>query len=289
MIIDFHAHVFPPRFRENRQEYVSRDATFAALFSRPGARMATAEELVAAMDEAGVDVAVAMGVGWRDRATAQEANDYILGAVNKFPGRLLGMCSANPAWGWAAVAEVERCAGPGMVGVGEMHPDTQGFDLGDQDVMDPLMEAARSKGLIVLTHGSEPVGHIYPGKGKTTPQVLYPFLRAFPENTVVCAHWGGGLPFYYLMPEIAQELPKVYFDTAASPLLYTTDVFPTVEAACGPGRILFGSDFPLVGYGRPLHQVREAPISQGSRDAILGDNARVLLGRVQPGRVLPDI
>ena len=80
------------------------------------------------------------------------------------------------------------------MGVGELHPDPQGYDIGDERTMAPLMEAARHLGLIVTTHSSEPVGHTYPGKGATRPESLWRFILAFPDVTIVCAHWGGGLP-----------------------------------------------------------------------------------------------
>lgn len=278
MIIDFHTHIFPPSFRERREEYIRRDRTFAALFSSPRSQLAMAEELVAAMDSAQVDVAVAMGVGWTDPGMASEANDYIIQSVKRFPTRLVGFCSVSPVWGVAAITEVERCASEGMRGIGELHPDTQGFDVGARELMAPLMEAARRLGLIVLTHSSEPVGHPYPGKGTTTPDRLYAFIRNFPRNTIVCAHWGGGLPFYELMPEVAEASSNVYYDTAASPLLYKADIFSAAEGLIGSDRVLFGTDFPLIRYPRLLRQVQDAPITDQARANILGRNARTLLG-----------
>ena len=38
--------------------------------------------------------------------------------------------------------------------------------------------------------------------------------------TIIAAHWGGGLPFYALMPEVRDALQNVWFDTAAGHLLY---------------------------------------------------------------------
>ena len=257
---------------------MNRDTTFANLFSDPRSKLSTAEEVVAAMDEAGVDMSVIMGIGWTDRGMATEANDYISQSVKRFPTRLVGFCSVNPAWGVDAVREVERCAKEGMKGIGELHPDTQGIDLGSKGVMAPLMEAAHALGLILLIHSSEPVGHLYPGKGRTTPEVLYPFVRNFPQNTIVCAHWGGGLPFYTLMPEVSEATNNVYYDTAASPFLYTPEVFPTVVGLTGPERILFGTDFPLIRHSRLLKQIEDAPISQQARLNILGRNAQMLLG-----------
>lgn len=277
MIVDFHTHIFPPSFRAARGEYVGRDITFADLFANPKAGMATVEELIDAMDAARVNMAVVMGVGWTDRDMATEANDYIIRSVGRFPTRLVGFCSVNPAWGESAIREVERCAGEGVRGIGELHPDTQGFDVSSKEVMAPLMEAAHGLGLIVLTHSSEPVGHFYPGKGRTTPDKLYAFARNFPENTIVCAHWGGGLPFYGLMPEVAGETQNVYYDTAASPFLYSQEIFSTVVGLNGPDRILFGTDFPLINHPRLLKQVEDAAISDEARKKILGGNARALL------------
>ena len=55
MVIDFHTHILPSSFRGRREELRARDATFALLFAREDAPMATAEELVAAMDADGVE------------------------------------------------------------------------------------------------------------------------------------------------------------------------------------------------------------------------------------------
>ena len=278
MIVDFHTHIFPPSFRRRRADCATRDATFGELYFNPSAKMATAEEVVAAMDAAGVDIAVAMGVGWTDPGLAREANDYIVQSVREFPGRLVGFCSVNPAWGADAVVEVERCAAAGLRGIGELHPDTQGFDLGSAQVMAPIMDAARGLELVVLVHSSEPVGHTYPGKGRTTPEKLYRLALNYPDNAIVCAHWGGGLPFYALMPEVAEALRGVYFDTAASPFLYRHEVFSTVAGLIGPDRVLFGTDFPLIKHSRLLRQVEEAHLDAESREKILGGNARTLLG-----------
>ena len=93
----------------------------------------------------------------------------------------------------------------------------------------------------------------------------------------MCAHWGGGLPFYSLMPEVGASLGNVYFDTAASPLLYEARIFEAAAALIGAGRILLGSDYALLRPRRLLAQVRESALPAGDRDAILGGNAAKLL------------
>ena len=278
MIIDSHVHVYPPSFRERREELARRDATFRELYANPAAVLATADDLLAAMDEAGVDVAVAVGIGWTDPGVAREANDYLIECVVRSGGRLLAFGAVNPAWGDDALAEVERCAAAGLIGIGELHPDTQGYGIEDASVMAPLMALAKRLGMPVLTHASEPVGHAYPGKGTVTPDRLLRFIEAFPGQPVIAAHWGGGLPFYALMPEVKAALSDVYFDTAASPFLYTSDVFPSVTRIVGPERVLFGTDFPLIKHPRLLAQVRESGLSDEAQALITGGNAARLFG-----------
>ncbi len=261
-----------------REEIIARDETFALLFGNPKARIASAPELLLAMDKAKVDVTVALGLGWTDLGVAREANEYILRAASSSDGRLVPFCSVSPNWGQEALDEIERCVERGARGIGELHPDTQGFDITDASLMAPIMDAARGMGLIVLVHSSEPIGHCYAGKGKTTPDKLWAFIQNFPDNRIVCAHWGGGLPFYALMPEVREGLKNVYFDTAASPFLYTADVFETVARIIGAERILLGTDYPLLTQTRLLKQVNGSPLSDEEKRLILVENGQKFLG-----------
>ena len=278
MIIDFHAHIFPPHIQANRAPYLARDHTFSHLYSDPNARLSTADELVEKMDAWGIQVAVTVNMGWSVHEFCVETNDYILESARRFPDRLVPFCVVNPALGDRAVEEVERCAMLGARGIGELHSYAQGYRLDDSKVMGPVMEVAQRHGLIVLTHSSEPVGHDYPGKGTVTPEQLSGFINDFPDATIVCAHWGGGLPFYALMPEVRESLKNVYFDTAASPFLYTPQVFPTVVEAIGYEKILFGTDYPLISYKRLLGQVDGLGWPQHVKDGVLGGNGARLLG-----------
>ena len=278
MIVDAHCHILPPSFPARRAELASRDATFAEILSNPSARIADAPSLLAAMDHDGVDHAVVMGMGWFDYEVAVEANDYIIEAVSKHPDRLTGFASVNPAWGEAAVEEIRRCAEAGLRGIGELHPDTQGFDIADARAVAPLMELAGSLSLPVLLHCSEPVGHLYPGKGRTTPDKVWQCIKSFPDNTIICAHWGGGLPFYSLMPEVGAALSNVYFDSAASPFLYRSDIYARVGDLVGTDRILFATDYPLMPPSRPLAEVANTRLTECQRRQILGENAIRLLG-----------
>jgi len=277
MIIDFHTHIFPPHIEEKRNDYIKRDPCFKELYGSPKAKLASAEDLIASMDEDDIDVSVALNVGWSDHELCVETNDYIMEAIARYPKRLVGFCAIQPLAGQKAIAELERCAKGGLKGIGELRPDTQGYDIGNKNIMAPIADAAQKYGMIVLPHSSEPVGHVYDGKGEITPQMLYRFISNFPELNVVCAHWGGGLPFYALMPEVKKALANTYFDTAASPYLYKNDIFATVGQVAGADKILFGSDVPLIKQRRIVKDVESLELPDQTKKAILGENARTLL------------
>ncbi len=281
MIIDFHTHIFPPWIKERRDEYIKRDPCFSLLYSQPKAKLVTAEELVASMDENGIDLSVALNIGWVSHELCVATNDYILDSISRYPDRLIGFCSIQPKAGDAAIIELERCAKAGARGIGEMRSDVQGFDLADKTIMKPLVDAVMKHNLIFLTHSSEPVGHQYIGKGSITPDVLYSFILSFPDLKLVCAHWGGGLPFYALMPEVAKVLTNVFFDTAATVFLYQPQIFPQVSDIIGSDKILFGSDYPLISQNRIMAQIQSLELAKRDKTKILGGNAQKILNVVK--------
>ena len=278
MIIDFHVHILPPKMRQERAAFCRSDSMFREFFTVPKARIASAEDLIASMDECRVDASVLLSAGWDTNETCRLTNDYILDSAARYPKRLIPFCVVQPRDRDAAVRELERCARGGARGIGEMRSDSQGYDLGDREIMEPIVEVARQHHMVYLTHASEPVGHLYPGKGTITPDSIYRFILNFPGLPVVLAHWGGGLPFYGLMPEVAAAMEHTYFDSAATPYLYRPQVFESVAAMVGADKILFGSDYPLLSPRRVMDQIASTTLSPEAKSLILGGNARRLLG-----------
>jgi len=277
MIVDCHTHIFPPGFVAHREGYLARDRWFGLLYESPKARMVTAEDLIAEMDRSGVDVSVAFCFAWSDMGLCRETNDYVLDVCRRYPGRIVGFGCVQPRAGREAVREIERCVAEGMQGIGELMPNGQGFSLDDADVMGPVVGAVVEAGVPLMVHASEPVGHDYCGKGTVTPGTVYNFACTYPELTLICSHWGGGLPFYELMPEVREALARVCYDTAASPFLYDDLIFSLV-AGTMPEKVLFGTDFPLLRQGRFIQRIRESGLSPEVRDLVLGGNSLRLVG-----------
>lgn len=278
MIVDTCTHILPESFAINREFVARSDNTFRSLFVDPKAKFAQTDDLIASMDESGVDVSICAGFGWTNPEVAIEANSYNIAAANTHPERLIPFCSVNPLWGEDAVAEVRRCHAEGAKGIGELHPNTQGFLDADLAALAPVFDTAKELNMPILMHASEPVGHGYPGKGTVTPELLMALVTAFPNNTFIFSHFGGGLPFYALMPEVKTALKNVYFDSAAFPFLYRPEVFEVAARAAGVEKILFASDFPLVTQKRALNEFGESRLSASDAKLVQGVNAANLLG-----------
>lgn len=277
MLVDAHTHIFPAETTPRRDELCARDRTFAALYADPRAKLATAPELSAALERNHFDHAIALGFAWSDPALCRWHNDALIGAAAR-DRRIVPFCTINPAAGASeTLHEVERCARAGVRGIGELRPASTGYDLVGE-AGDLLAHCARQHDLPLLFHVSEPVGHRYPGKAGGPVDGLYRFIAAHPDVQVICAHWGGGLPFYALMPEVRQALANTWFDTAATTLLYEPAIYRTVIELVGAERILFGSDFPLLGPRRQLRATTEAALSDAERSLITGGNAARLFG-----------
>ena len=140
MIIDSHTHIVPPRIKNNPSKYIDSDPCFAILYSSANPKLATADELLASMDKEGIDISIVLNLGWTKQELCVETNDYILESIARYPKRLVGFCTVQPRSLDAAIDEIERCAKGGAKGIGEMRPDIQLLDTGDEGVMGPLIE-----------------------------------------------------------------------------------------------------------------------------------------------------
>ncbi|MCF8111796.1 MAG: amidohydrolase family protein [Desulfobacteraceae bacterium] len=274
MIIDIHTHLFPALIRENREQYFLDEPAFELLYRDPKARMVGSDEMIRAMDEHGVDISVVFGFPWVNADTCRRHNDYILESVSRHPDRLIGLCCVNP-YTKDTDKEVRRCLEAGLSGVGEIALYQEGGITREAvNRMAPVMEQCRERGLPVMFHTNEPVGHKYPGKSDNTLVQIYNLVKTYSGNTIILAHWGGGLFFYSLLKkEVGQVLENVYFDTAASPFLYDSGIYRVAAELAGEDKIVFGTDYPLIPPDRYYREIESSGISAGVRRKLLGENA----------------
>ncbi len=275
-VVDAHVHLFPPEVVARKDAYCARDAWFDVTHRAwPLERFPQAETLLESMDAAGIAMAVIAGWPWKDFALCRAHNDW-----------LAETAAASPRLEWLGIVnpidpevgdEIQRVHGMGAAGLGELNADAQGFAWERARDVREFAELATTLDVPVMAHVSEPLGHDYPGKGTATPRKILAFLEQHPDLRFVAAHWGGGLPFYELMPEVGRVLRNVTYDTAASTYLYRPEVFDIVTRIVGVERVVWGSDYPVLGQRRFLGKALSIlPASDAL--PVLGGNAVKVYG-----------
>jgi uncharacterized protein len=245
-------------------EIRAKDGWFASCHPEHKVTMTSAEQLIAVMDEDGIDRAVVLGWPFVDPALCAEMNDVVAAAAVQFPDRLIGFGVIQPN-DKHAMDEIYRCRDLGLVGIGELNSDAQAFGWDDWRLLEPLVRVSVDLGLLWNIHCSEPVGHVYAGKGMATPNLVFDFLQHANDLKIICSHLGGGLPLYAHMPEVKEICQRVWFDTAAVPFLFTDSIYAAIIDLVG-NRFMFGSDFPLLRSARYLPSF--ANLGPAQKDAI---------------------
>lgn len=248
-VIDAHVHLYPPELNRDPAGWalVQREPHWATLSvrkrknGRPVQAFPSLDQLLLSMDVAGVDRAVLLGWYWENHETCVMQNRFYAECVRAHPDRLLAFAAVHPGAGQEALAEIRRAHGDGLIGLGELSPHSQHIVMHDPRWR-AVLALARTLGLPVNLHVTDPspaTGN-YPGRVETPLADFVSLANAFPGSDFILSHWGGGWWRHSV------KMPgNVWFDTAASPLLYAPTIFAEGVTACGADRVLWGTDYPL--------------------------------------------
>jgi uncharacterized protein len=296
MRIDCHVHYTPPSLRADLAAYAEIEPYWALLVqpdtsTRSLQGWATPEQMIADMDRAGIDRVVLVGEAQTRHETCVERNTIGLELARRWPERVSAFAVVQPLAGPKALDELKRCVDGGMVGMGEMGHYSGMYRFDDPNFL-RVVEACIRMDLPINLHANEEVGHFYLGKSTIPLRDYYRLICRYPEAKWVLAHWGGGLFFYEVMPEVRRALKNVYYDTAGGPLIFPTQgVFNAALGILDPRKILYGSDYPLMICPKKqdcptfepfLAEIECLGLEQAVHDDILGNNCARLLG------LLPD-
>jgi uncharacterized protein len=273
-VIDAHTHVFPPDVIARREMIAKTDARFALLYANPRARMVDGAGITEYLQSQGVEQAVVTSFPFTDASLVSACNDYVL-ELARMDTRVIPFATVDMEDETAARDEAERCVIRGARGIGEIAFYDTGYGKRECEKLHVIGAYAEQQGIPVMLHVNEQVGHAYHGKTVMDLQEIFLFIEAHPDLTVILPHLGGGLCFYEFMPEVRKTFSRVYYDLAATPLLYSSEVYDFV-ARYIPDRMLFGSDFPLLSYRKYATEL--GSLGDEARDKLLYHNARRMLG-----------
>lgn len=287
-IIDAHVHLYPDEVNRDPVGWALAhgESEWSGLCTRRRKSGCAVQgfpslsELLREMDAAGVERAVLLGWYWSRLETCEWQNRFHAGCVWAHPDRLSAFATVQPRAGReAALAELRRAMDDGLIGLGELSPHAQRCGI-DDEAFRAVLEFAAEREVPVTLHVTDPNSRDYPGRVETPLEDFVALAKAHPRVRFILAHWGGLVP---LRDPAAARLENVYYDTAASPLLYDDSVWQRFLAVVPAERVLFGSDYPLVLFPKEpdgpemtrfVTQARNAKVP----DEVLGENAAKLLG-----------
>ena len=293
-IIDAHTHVYPPAiFADPAGWAKARGEHHWAQLVGPRADgkrslqgFASRDQMLRAMDAAGVERCVLLGWYWEKQETCRWHNLEMAQWRRASPDRFTIFASVQPLAGKVVLDDLKGAQDAGFAGIGEIFPAAQGFAM-DNPIWEKVLAWAAAEKLSVNMHVPEAAGRDYPGFVGAPLRDYQRLARSHPNLTFIFAHWGGLLPLLELHPTVRKDLQNVYYDTAASPLLYDARVYRAVVDAIGAERILFGTDYPLrvfpkeqqePDFEKPLNEVKKSGLTKQELAQVLGGNARKLLG-----------
>ncbi|HEY8994538.1 MAG TPA: amidohydrolase family protein [Lacunisphaera sp.] len=281
-IIDAHVHLYPLAVNRDPAGWATahNEKLWAALCTRrrkdgsPVQAFPTMAQLLYDMNAANIRRAVLLGWYWENHATCLEQNKFYASCLQAYPTRLSAFATVHAGAGQAALDEVKRAKDLGFSGLGELSPHSQNVPLSDP-IWRKILTLAGELHLPVNLHVTDPASKPYPARVDTPLLDFVAMAKDFPATNFILAHWGGGLAWGR---ELA-GLHNVWFDTAASPLLYGHEVWQQGP----PGRVLFGSDYPLVLYPKAgtdhsFTGIVEEAKAAGVDENIFRVNAENLLG-----------
>ena len=248
MIVDGHAHVWASGF-------------------------GSAAVLLAQLDQAGIDRALCVAGGTVDvrqfsryltgqlQPIQEVPNHVVYEALERHPDRLYGLVYLDPRQGPAALKTMEEGFGHGCRGV-KLAPQVHRFTF-TEAVLPEVAAACGERGFPVYSH-------VVPTPGATTADYAA-LARRCPGTNFILGHMGFG-PGDADAIDFAAELANLYLETSQGNYL----IMRMALERLGPGKLIFGSEFPL---GHPKAELEKVRLlDPAAHGAILAGNILGLLG-----------
>ncbi len=255
MIVDAHVHMGPGL----------KNHASACLFDSY-----TADQLIAAMDKAGIDAGLVFAPIWQGGEfhdpTYEKGNEAIHHAACKYPDRILGYARVNPNWIEQSQRELMRCIHDYKFKGIMMHPEWESFLANDLKLLAPIFRVAEKYRLPVTFH----TGY-YP---TCEPLLFLPLAEAFPTVPIMLKHIG----YQYVRDAItvARLTKNVLLETAGNT---TSNEIRAAIKLAGAEKVVFGSDMPYINPEIVIQKIRLlGDVSEREKELVLGGNIARLHG-----------
>ena len=283
-IIDMHSHWGTRRGYpfQTPEELAQQERVFK---SKP--RYVSESEMAEHFRKTGARVMLDLGV--RLSQSIEEAralHDYAFATQREHPDVIVGhWLHIDPRHGCAAVEELDRClrAGAGIVGLGV---PGSGFNVpADDPRYEPLYRlCADARAPVLIMVGTTGIGAGQPGGGgvrlyASHPRHLDEVAASHPELIIVASR--PAWPWQTEMIAILLHKTHVWYELHGwSPRYFTPDLKLEIGRRL-QDRVMFGADYPLLGYERLLADWKAEGYADDVLERVLRGNAEAFLATLR--------
>jgi predicted TIM-barrel fold metal-dependent hydrolase len=264
VIVDAQVHIWPPR--PPGREWA--DAAMAALH---GLDSHAPEELLAAMDDAGVDRSLVVPAMFES-----DRNGYVLQAAREYPGRLaaVGRVPVEPAAGRELVQRWQERAG--LLGLRVTFSGVRRGWLtdGTTEWFWPAAELAGTPVTVYAPGATQEVARIARRHPTLRITIDHLGLEGDADSAALRAAADALVPLAEIPTISVKASALPFFVRDAYPFASAHDCVRTVVAAFGPKRVFWGSDLT-----RLRCSYREAAQFLGEVDGLSTDDLSWIMGR----------
>lgn len=259
-IIDCHCHIYPSKIAEKA---VLGIGNFYHLDMCYDGRL---ETLISENDKNGITHSLIFSVATKPSQT-QSINSFIADNVMQAPDRFTGLGTLHPDSS-DLKGDVEHIIELGLKGV-KLHPDIQGIKIDDDRCM-KIFELCQGRLPVLMHTGDSRYDY-------SNPNHLVPVLKAFPNLTVIGAHFGG----YSVWDDVEKSLAgfkNLYVDCSSALAFMPPEKGRELVRFYGADHVIFGTDFPMWNIKDELTRFEMLGLTEEEKQKIYYKNACALFG-----------
>ncbi len=232
----------------------------------------TVDEVLAEMDDAGVDIGVASSFKFLDSWVV--SNDENAAYVREAPDRFIGAFTVDIRDPMPGMREFRRCVEELDYKAFRLEP----FQCGDgRTTAPPPTDRIYWPFYVACCEYDIPlciqVGHTGPLLPSECGRPIYldEVALTFPELKILGTHVGD--PWQDEMLILAWKHPNVYVEASARPARHWTESVKKFSGGYGQDKMIWATDYPVLPFKRMVDDVYDCGFSEEANRKILRDNA----------------
>jgi predicted TIM-barrel fold metal-dependent hydrolase len=280
MVLDAWVNLFPAAMAATWTSQ-RENADVGELFGEDLARGRTVDDLIEAMDDAGVDCGV-LTCGLQDPDRSHRKGFYaaedFLAIADQHAGRFLVSATVDQATRpLDSCRRIRELAQHPLVVMVRVTPLVEQYELNHR-LYYPVYATCAELGLPVSINIGIPGPKVR--SRCQDPVLLEDVLVDFPELTVIGAHMGH--PYETLLIQYMLKWSQLHLMTSAYLATYMDPgLVRFMDSSRGKGRVLFASDHPVLPAKKALEAATKLPLSEAAMEEFLGASAQRLLARAR--------